>query len=508
MSKGHEKLASSTLWLTLAQLAPLAVNIALTPFVILQLGETRYGLWLIASSVAMFFGQFDGGIYRTALRYFSGHVARGDAREAGNLMLSLSIPVVGIQLVTLAPLLVLDRQIAGFFQTPEALVGETTYLLRVVTVVVGVGLLRGIFAAILHSHMKFGLTAGATLVSYVGYAAAMFLTLRADAGLRGVALAYIIQTAIATVVIVPSALRLVSLRGARLISGAEARGFARMAWRVQAAGLLNVLSAQGLLLLVGRLRPAEVASFGPGATFAQNFRSLPTNALGPIQARLGGSVAADGDDGTAAVANRIQRTWVRAVVGLAAVGAPAAYVGINAWLPLEGSLSGAVAAILVVAHLLALLPQVQLQWAVAVGRADVEVKSTATSVALLFGLSVALIPVLGSFGVGVAAVLGSAAGMLVVHLLLRGQDGGVRSPLRDVPVLAGIAAVVVTVLVELGLRRVAADMTILESGAPALLWAGVGALPGLVLYAAMTGFVTEARAAFASRRVADAARRS
>ncbi|QKE85307.1 hypothetical protein [Arthrobacter sp. NEB 688] len=500
MSRSEGRIGRSAAWLTAAQLAPVAVNIALTPFVIGRLGETRYGLWLVASGVAMFFGQVDGGVYRTALRYFSGFAARRDVEGARNLVVSLVLPVLALQLLTLAPLLVVDRRVAAFFSTPPDLLDETTHLLRVVTLVVAVALLRGILVALLHSHMRFALTAGATLLSYVGYAVTMFLTLRAGAGLDGVALAYVVQTAVATLVIVPSALRLVPLRGARLVGADEARDFARTAWRVQASGLLTVFSTQGLLLLVGRVRPTEVAAFGPGATFAQNLRTLPANALGPVQARLGAVVASEPAPVAASVTHGIQAMWVRVVVGLAAVAVPAAYLGINAWLPIEGSLPGEVAALLVVAHLVALLPQVQLQWAVASGHAGVEARATAVSVSLMILLSAAVVPVVGSVGVGLAALVANAVGLWRVHSLIHRAGGRLRSPLRDVPVLAAVTALVVTAAVEAGLRLVASGVPLLESGPLALLLAGAGTLPGLLLYLWMTGLLRRGLEAWRARR--------
>lgn len=500
MSASEGRIGRSAVWLTAAQLAPVAVNIALTPFVIGRLGETRYGLWLVASGVAMFFGQVDGGVYRTALRYFSGFAARRDAEGARDLMVSLVIPVLGLQLLTLAPLLVFDRQVAAFFSAPPGLLDETTQLLRVVTLVVAVALLRGILVALLHSRMRFALTAGATLLSYVGYALTMFLTLRSGAGLDGVALAYVVQTAVATLVIVPSALRLVPLRGARLIGRAEAGDFARTAWRVQAAGLLNVFSTQGLLLLVGRVRPTEVAAFGPGATFAQNLRTLPANALGPIQARLGAVVASEPAPVAASVTHGLQVMWVRVVVGLASVAVPAAYVGINAWLPIRGTLPGEVAALLVVAHLVALLPQVQLQWAVASGHAGIEARSTAVSVSLMLLLSAAAVPFVGSIGVGLAALVANAVGLWRVHVLVGRAGGRLRSPLRDVPVVAAAVALVVTAAVEAGLRLLASGVPLVESGPVALLLAGAGVVPGLLLYLWMTGLLRRGLEAWRSRR--------
>ena len=306
-------MARGSLWLTIAQVSPLAVNITLTPYVITQLGETQYGLWLIASSVALFMGQFDAGVYRTALRLFSIEGAPDGVPR--RLVTSLSLGMIGLSCVTLLPLVLLPDAVTSFFHVPSSAVPDTRLLLRVMAMVVAVALARGVYVAVLHSRFRFGLTAVSTIAGYAAYAVAMFTTLHAGWGLRGVAIAYVVQTFVTTIFIVPAALRLIDRRGPRLMRPDELLTFARIAWRVQTANLLTALPMQGSLLLVGRAEPRQVSDFGPGSTFAQNFRSLPLNALGPVQARLAGAIGRD-EAGSATVYDRLQRYWAGGIAGM------------------------------------------------------------------------------------------------------------------------------------------------------------------------------------------------
>jgi len=468
-------------WQMLAQIAPLFVNLALTPFVITELGRTRYGLWLIASTLTQFFAQFDGGIGRTAMRYFAIYAGANDRRSTGRLLASLLIAISGIMTVTLLPTFIFAASFARFFRTPDEFLPETVFLIKVLVVLVGVGLARNLLASLLNSHHRFAWTSMTLLMAYATYSAGMVFVLSRGMGLRGVAYVFIAQQAVSTLLIVPTALKLVEWRAPRLISKKLAREFANFAWKIQLGGLLNMLSFQGVTLIVGRLAPRQVADFGPGATFSQQLRMIPFNALAPIQARLGQTLGGEGEKSALADASRIQRLWVIFIVGWIGVGAPAAYFGINAWLPLESNLAAKVAATLLAAHFFALIPQVVVQWSMLWKMPEVETVSSLVSVIGTLGLSLILVPRMGAWGVGFAVLVAQAAAFVVIQLMTRRLPVNLPSPVTQIPILPAVLTVAGTVLAELGMGWVI-DALNVPQGPFGLLLCGVAAAPMLLGY--------------------------
>ena len=69
-------------WNAAAQLSPILVNLALTPYVIHGLGLARFGLYILAVSIADFFSSFDGGLYAAAQRYFAVYAGQTDRKRS------------------------------------------------------------------------------------------------------------------------------------------------------------------------------------------------------------------------------------------------------------------------------------------------------------------------------------------------------------------------------------------------------------------------------------------
>lgn len=475
----------ATGWQTLAQVAPLVVNLALTPFVITSLGRVAYGLWLVCSTFTQFLGQVDGGIGTTALRYFTRFAGSGDRRSAGRYARTLALMVLGVTAVTLLPAFLLTDLVVEFFHAPPDLADGAAFLLRTLVVLLGLGFLRNILAGILNAHQRYALTSITQLASYAVYAAGLVVVLTQGWGLHGMAYAFIAQQVVATAFIVPAALKLIDVRGVGFLSRAEIGEFLSVAWKVQLAGLMNMLSFQGVFLLVGRMAPRQVPDFGPGATFAQQMRFLPFNAVRPMQSTIGATIGAHGEEAGRARFRGLQRVWVIVIVGWVAVGAPASYHGVNAWLPLDNDLAGTVAAILLVGHLFALLPQVLVQWLVLQGRPEFEMWSSILTVAATVALAFATVGAFGALGVAVGTAVAQVLGMIAL-LVLAGRAGFLpRNPLIDVPWLQAAAAAALSWL-TCGFTAALIAQGTLPRGAPGLVLVGLSAAPCLAAYLVAT----------------------
>lgn len=430
-----------TMWQMSSQLAPLVVNLVLTPFVIVSLGKDVYGLWIVIMTFTAFLGHVDGGITSTVMRYFARFVGAGREtmrQDIGRYVKSLAVAVIVICSVTLLPAFTFAEQIANFFYTPDEELAGAVLLIRVALVTVLVALLRNVVSSVLNAHRLYALTALTFVVGYIAYAVTVFFSLKAGWGLRGMALAAALQALVSFLWIVPKALRLMTLRGSGWMTRQELRAFGALAWKTQVNGLLHMLSVQGLTLIVGRAAPHQRAEFAPGMTFAQQLRSLPRHAGVPIQTALGQTLGRSGETALADHTVRLQKTWVLLVVGWFALAAPASYHAVNIWLPLNSKLPGLIAAILLIGHLWGSLGMVLQLYLLQVKRPDIYMRASFVSTGVLLAGSLIAVDKFGAIGVSIVFVVSQLLGLLL-HLSLSKKTGLLpRNPLRDIPWLPAI----------------------------------------------------------------------
>lgn len=488
MSKGSgQGILGATSYLTLAQLAPLVVNLVLTPFIILNLGRQAYGLWLVATAFIFFVGQVDGGIGRSVLRYFSRFAGAGGdlgRRDAGRYTRTLTLLVFGLCTLFLLPLFFLAGTIVDFFHAPPELRDGMLVFLRVSLVTIAVALWRNVLTAILNAHRFYALTSITHLASYAAYAISAFVTLRAGLGLYGMAIAAGLQALVATVVIVPAAMRLVTLRGVGGMTRAEIREFFSVAWKLQISGLLSSLSLQGATLIVGRAAPRQMPDFGPGATFAQQLRLLPMNAVRPIQSSLGATIGREGSDAGRASFVRLQRVWVILITGWVAVGAPASLYGVTTWLPLESQFAGQVSAVLLVSHLLALLPAVLSQWSMLEGHPEPQMWAAIVLTVLALTFASAVVGIWGAMGVTVGMLVAQLIAF-VVQVTLAARRGILpRNPVLDIPWLPALVCSAGTFPTTRAIAHALWGGPL--EGPVGLVLVGLGAAPFLAIYLVWT----------------------
>ena len=484
-ARGGYAILRGTVWQTAAQVAPLVVNLTLTPFVLSSLGRTAFGLWLVTSTFTQFVGQVDGGIGATALRYFTRFAGSGDRASAGRYARTLSLLVCAVIGVVLVPTFLLTDVVVAFFHAPPEFHDGAAFLLRTLVVLLGVGFLRNILAGVLNAHQKFALTSITLLAGYVAYAAGLVIVLNLGWGLHGMAYAFIAQQVVGTLFIVPPALRLIDIRGVGFLTWPQIKEVLGMAWKIQLAGIMNMLSFQGVLLIVGRMAPTQVPDFGPGANFARQLRLLPTNAIAPIQSTLGATIGREGETTAAEQFRRLQQVWVLLVVGWVSVGAPAAYHGVGVWLDLDGNLASIVAGALLIGHLFSLVTLVLTRWLILQGRPEFEMVSSTVTVALTIVLSLATVSTLGALGVVAGTVAAQLIGMVVLLVGAARAEVLPRNPLRDVPWVQACVGAVATWFI----CAFAADIVrdgLVPTGALGLLLVGLSATPALALYLVTT----------------------
>ncbi|PIE26372.1 MAG: hypothetical protein CSA58_09685 [Micrococcales bacterium] len=477
-------LLSGTGWQVASQLIPLVANLALTPYIIEGLGHERWGLILITTVVTTMMQQLDGGIGQAAMRYFTLYAGSRDKIAATRLLVNLFgiISLFGGLLFTVVFVVSSDLVSLLARDTPAELVPEAVFLLRVLTAVVAFAMVRQLFAGLLFANDVFFLNAAAYVFGHVIYLTGVILSIHSGWGLYGVGVTFILQQVISTLIIVPPALGLMRFGRFSRLTGEELKGFFSYAWRVQIAGICTFISLGKDTLVPGNmLGPADAGYFGQGASFAQQLRMLPSQAMAPIQGILGRAVGAKGAPNAVEDFVAIQRYWVLGVTGWCAVGIPASYFGVRAWLPHQFTISGQVSGVLLVAHMFTLLPIPLKLWSLTLGHPEIEVRYGVMLMVFTLGLTPPFIQVMGVIGTVYASALGSLITTVMIQVVAnRMLSVVVPSFWREIPLLPAVVAFMLTLGIELII-----DPFVLN-GPVGLLLCGTGTLPGILLYAVWT----------------------
>lgn len=442
-------------WNAASQVTPVAINLVLTPFFIHGLGLERYGLFSLFLMVSIFLGSFDGGIGLSAGRYFSLYAGRDDRAASTRLLCTLALIIVIGGGMLSAMTWLLAPFVAGAFRVPVVYRPESVFLLRTLGVMVTVNLLHNLFVALLQARLRYGITSKTLILSYVAWAVGVYVTIRSDYGLRGLALLIIGQTLLATTIIVPSALRYLSRRSIGLMSWRDIREFFSYAARIQTLGIAILVNAQFDGILIGAILPIRnVGLYTAGANVSSQFRSLSFSLLPPAATRLANSFGRSGEAEVTQEMARMQRLWVIAMSGLFSAGIAASYFGIIAWLGPRFHTSALVCTILLAGYALNVCAGMLTAYLAVVGRPGIVTRFGMLSMVVNVVLTVPM-ALLGVLGIVAATSLGQVVGTaFLLRIVRRRVSPDLPSFLRDIPIVRTAVCMAATAGMELALSPV------------------------------------------------------
>ncbi|GAB47017.1 putative polysaccharide biosynthesis protein [Mobilicoccus pelagius NBRC 104925] len=486
-------LVSGTSWSAASQFVPLVINLGMTPYIIRGLGDARYGIFLLITTITMLLSQFDGGIGQAAMRFFTIYAGRDDRTATTRLLFSVSAVIAAFGVFITTAVVLFSERILQFFHLAPEYVPEARFLLVTLTAVVAVLLLRNLYNAVVSARNRFQVLSAAIIAGHVVYALGLWATIENGWGLYGVAGTMILQQVVGTLISVPVGVRFLTQQGLGFVTRAEAGEFFAYAWRIQIGGIAAILASQKDQLVAARIISAQQSGpFGQGTNFANQLRLVPLNALAPIQALVGAEVGAVGATGARPKIERLQRVWVVLVTGWCAVGVPSTYWGVKAWLPPGYAIAGDIASILLAGHFFGLVCIVDRTWALSLGHASIAMRQSVVSLLANVVASVALWFPFGLLGVVAGTAIGTMAGTLFMSWdVSRVVEVRIRWFLRQVPLWQAAAAAGLTLVLELLVAPWA------PHGPLGLLTCGLLAGPGFVLLVMTTLGVRGAKDALA-----------
>lgn len=474
-------LLRGTGWSAIAQFVPLVINLALTPYTIHGLGLEVYAVFLLVNSIQMVMSTFNGGIGPSVTRYMTIYAGRDDKEAATRMLVTMGVIVTAIVVLVFGFFFALIPQFFEWFEVLNVDRQGAVFLLATQVILAGLIQIRSVFQAVLAAAGRFAVTSIAILIGHAFYTVGIIITVENGYGLMGIAWIFIAQQLVGTIIMVPATFRHLTRKGLGFIDKELMGEFFAYAWKIQLASWVDTLTQQVDTLIVGRVRPRELGFFGPGSQFAQQLRMVLMNAIGPITTFVGRGIGEHGAEASIERVERLQQLWIRAIAGYFAIGIPAAYFGVTAWLHLGNELPGQVAAILLFGHAAAMSARIMLVWCQLNRRPGLDVAQGVVFLVLKVVGTAALVVPFGVVGVAVATSVSSIAAAVFLGVIMqRKLEQPIARPWKDIPWLLALSCGALATLCTWGASLLVG--TVVPYGVLGLLVCGLAAAPALLLY--------------------------
>lgn len=249
----------------------------LTPFMVRNLGDRDYGLWVTVFSLTGYFGLFDQGIRPSLVRYVSRDHAAGNKEGLGRTISSAIALYLGVGLVTMAVAAVVAANTHSWMRVDPALVSLAPKLVLIVGATLALGFPLGVFGAVLSGLQRYDIANGIGMVIGILRAVVFVVVLRMGGGLLALAWASLVVNLLGHVWSWIAARQLlpgVSI-GARLVESASLRRIANYGgWSFVGAIAGNIMFQTDSLVITAFLGVALATPFALAAGLIDNARTL------------------------------------------------------------------------------------------------------------------------------------------------------------------------------------------------------------------------------------------
>ncbi len=472
----------------LAQIAPMAVTLVLTPLLLDRLGLDRYGIWALAVVVLSTLTALDGGIAASLARYFAVYGARRDREDSGRLLVgSLLFSICFGAALTVVAFVVAPPAVA-LLDIPEQLESEAVTVLRCLPLLAMLGLFADATAALLQGNGRFRALATSMFASAGAFGIAVVVLVQPDKPLTALVVATAIRYVAQLTVGLAAGLRDVTFARPYLPHRGTVRDLARFASRMQLSALTGFVNSELDILVIAAFLPVKYAGlYALGLQAAAAARTLPLFVFAPVLTRLAATFRRSGRDGARAEYDRLESRWLPSVLAYGVVGVASVGFLVPIWLGDRYALSGVIAALLLAGFMIHVaLTGMRTCYVRAVGQPGLEARYSTVWMVGNAVLTVPLALTVGVLGVvGATVASGIVASVYFVALCRRREGLGVVVPGRLWWATAVLAAAL-TVAGELVL--VAADI----HGFGALALALIPPAASLLLFVAPLRSVLEA----------------
>lgn len=246
-----------------ATAANMAVGFFLAPFIVHRLGNTAYGVWVLAISSVNYLGLLDLGMRSSVLRFVSkGHAVgdHGGASDALSAALWVRLQISGLVLLLSAGLALLFPEL---FSVPPQLAHEAQLAVMIIGMTTSLSMSLGVFGGVLSALNRYDLQSVVTLIQLVLRVSGVVWVLRHGHGIVAVAICEFVTTLVGSVLVLMVARRIYPQL--RIHLGKPKPGVLRSLWAYSFYAFLTTIAIQLVYqtdnLVVGTFVSASAVTF-------------------------------------------------------------------------------------------------------------------------------------------------------------------------------------------------------------------------------------------------------
>jgi O-antigen/teichoic acid export membrane protein len=372
----------------------IAVNLALTPYIIHRVGLERFGLWSLIAVLTGYVALLDLGLGTAYVKRLAEYRARGDAARLSETAATGLAVHAAVGILAGACALALAGLMAGALGVPEALRADARMVLGWGLVLFALGNAASIFPSLVVAFQRMDLSNRIAIGMTIPQVIATIAVLEAGLGLRGLLIAQALGTALFVGANAWTAARLCpGLRlSPRHVSLRAYKDLMSFGMKLQVVKITDVLTFQTDRLLLARFANMSVVGFYQlGSAVAGKTRQMPlllTSAVLPLASEF----SARGDR------TRLVALYERGTKYLAVAGLP-----LCAWMGAGYETSATVLQILAAGYFADMIQRQAILVGTALDRPDLQTRSAALTGMATVILSLLLVRRFGHVGVAAAS---------------------------------------------------------------------------------------------------------
>lgn len=193
-----KQLLSGSLLRVIALVITSIIAFFMMPFLIHNLGDRYYGLWVIIGSIASYYGIFSWGIISALDRFIAKHYANGDWETISRIS-STSFVIFSVMGVIVLLLSIVSIPLCNVFLTDATEIAIFKKLLIISGFCLMVQFTTGVFSGILSAFLRYDLLAITEILKAVFRGALIVLAISNDYGLPTLAMVLLITDSLAII---------------------------------------------------------------------------------------------------------------------------------------------------------------------------------------------------------------------------------------------------------------------------------------------------------------------
>ncbi|MFA9276333.1 MAG: lipopolysaccharide biosynthesis protein [Rhodoluna sp.] len=427
-SKNPRSYAGNAGLAAIGRIAPLAVQLIATPFIIATLGVDAYAVWAILATTISLMLTADLGVVGIMQRYHSVARANEDVRQGGRITATVLL-FLGVLLVFLT---LIGPWIADFLVTiiniGPGLEESAWFVFRFAGTLAVMQLIALALTAYLAAHNRFLASAVSSIAARSLFVIALVIALTGDYGLKGLVFASFID-AIAAIVIAGAMCwkhLVFEVRG--LVNKHELKELWSYSWRNQASALGFVAQRESDVLMAAIMLPAAFqATIAASAQLAAAAAFAPTIALIPLFTNLS-ALSASSIEKVKAATRVAENNWFTLVLPFSALVLAIGPFATVAWLGPQLPDLLPTMALLTAGFLFVLANSVRAVYVRAIGKPGIESNSYLWLFLSKLALGIPATLIWGIYGLAGSTVISSIISVIVLWRLTSRRDVAIKSP--------------------------------------------------------------------------------